>query len=80
MYRVIDTFRTTGLFVVLDPDQVHAPFPPVKAVRVRKPDGTFLTLVVDRVEVGAGGVVALVLPSDPNVEIPRGSIVETTET
>ena len=75
MYRVIDTFRTSGLFAVLDPDQVRAPFPPITLVHIQKPDGESFTLTVERVEIGSGGVVALVFANDPTVQIPRGSVV-----
>jgi|HubBroStandDraft_2_1064218.scaffolds.fasta_scaffold34519_1 hypothetical protein len=48
-------------------------------MQIRKPDGEILRLTVEKIEIGARGVVALVFPNDPTVEIPRGSVVETIE-
>jgi hypothetical protein len=42
------------------------------------PKPEILRLTVEKIELGARGVVALVFPNVPTVEIPRGSVVETT--
>lgn len=67
--------KRKGLLVVLDPDQIRAPFAKPDKVRLSKPDGATFTLPVDEVQT-SGDVVALFFSSIDQAELPRGSVID----
>jgi hypothetical protein len=92
MLRVIDTIehrqswthrypdlaaKGEGLLVVLESDGTTPDASLVgKPVSVRRPDGSTMTLVVDGVERGAGGVPGLFFRGLTSPDVPRGSTIE----
>ena len=94
MLRVIDTIqhrqswthrypdlgaKGEGLLVVLESEGAKPDASLVgKAVSVHRPDGSTITLVVDRVERGAGDVPGFFLRGQTNSDIPRGSTIEVS--
>jgi hypothetical protein len=69
--------RGEGVLVVLEPE---GPRPDAllagRSVTVRRPDGSIITPVVDRVERGAGDVPGLFFRGLSAADIPRGSTIE----
>jgi len=78
MHRYPDlAAKGEGLLVVLEPE---GPKPTAslvgKSVSVRRPDGSATTLVVDRVERGAGDVPGLFFRGLTAADVPRGSTID----